>query len=146
MGLMRAMGRGALAGAAGTAAMTVTQTLEMRASRREPSTVPGQVGAKLLRLRPADEEAMDRLSQAVHWGHGILNGALRGLIASAGLSGRVASAAHFGGMWSSDALLYRALGIAPAPWKWRPAELATDVFHKGVYALVTGAAYDRLDR
>ena len=49
-------------------------------------------------------------------------------------------------MWSSDALLYRALGIAPAPWKWRPAELATDVFHKGVYALVTGAAYDRLDR
>ena len=59
---MRAMGRGALAGTAG---MTVTQTLEMRPSRREPSTVPGQVGAKLLRLRPADEEAMDRLSQAL---------------------------------------------------------------------------------
>ncbi len=36
------------------------------------------------------------------------------------------------------------LGIAEAPWEWSADELATDLLHKGVYAVVTGAVYDAL--
>jgi hypothetical protein len=53
---------------------------------------------------------------------------------------------HFATFWTGDVALYKVLGIAPAPWRWRRQELATDLFHKGVYALVTGAAYERLAR
>lgn len=47
-------------------------------------------------------------------------------------------------MWAGDAMRYRALGIADRPSRWSPAELATDVGHKALYALVTGVAYDIL--
>jgi len=43
-----------------------------------------------------------------------------------------------------DAALYRGLGVADVPWRWSVDELASDVLHKGVYAVVTGAVYDAL--
>jgi hypothetical protein len=71
-------------------------------------------------------------------------GAVRGLLAAGGLSGPGASAAHFALLWTSDVVLYTSLGIADVPWRWTGRELATDLAHKGVYAAVTGAAYDAL--
>ncbi len=141
----RAAARGMLAGAVGAAAMTLTQRLEMSLSGRAPSTVPGQVGAHLLPgsdpARPGD---VARLNTPVHWGHGIAMGALHGVLDELGLHGPAASATHFALVWGGDAALYRALGIADAPWRWSRDELASDVLHKGVYAAVTGAVYDAL--
>ncbi len=51
---------------------------------------------------------------------------------------------HFALLWGGDAALYRALGIADAPWQWQGDELAVDLLHKGIYAAVTGAVYDAL--
>ena len=141
----RAATRGMLAGAVGTAAMTLTQRLEMSLSGRAPSTVPGQVGAHLLPgADPTTPADVARLNTPVHWGHGITMGAVHGVLDEAGLHGPAASAAHFALVWGGDAALYRALGIADAPWRWSRDELAADVLHKGVYAAVTGAVYDAL--
>ena len=82
---------------------------------------------------------MQRLSTQVHWAHGILGGGLRGVLERAGVTGPAASVAHFAALWSGDASLYAALGIAPAPWNWEQEELAADVLHKGVYGAVIGA-------
>ena len=135
--------RGMLAGAVGTVAMTISERLEMSLTERAPSTVPGQVGAHLLPgADPASPGDVARLNGPVHWGHGIAMGALRGLIDVAGLHGPSATAAHFALVWGGDAALYRALGIAEAPWRWSGDELGADLLHKGVYAAVTGAVYD----
>jgi hypothetical protein len=137
--------RGMVAGAVGTAAMTLSETVEMKLTGRKGSNVPGQVGAHLLPGRDPDSPAdVERLNTATHWAHGIGMGALRGALDLAGVRGPQATAAHFALLWGGDAALYNALGIADAPWKWEPSELATDMFHKGVYAAVTGAVYDRL--
>ena len=139
--------RGMLAGLAGTIAMTATQRLEMSLTHRSPSSVPGQVGAHLLPGRDASSAAdVDALNGAVHWGHGVTMGAVRGLLDLAGRHGLPASALHFAAVWGGDAMLYRALGVAELPWRWSPAELATDLLHKGVYAAGTGLAYDALRR
>ena len=142
MSVLPALAKGLLAGLVGTAAMTISETLEMKLTRRQPSTVPGQVGVALLGLSPRTEGEMESLSGRVHWGHGVAMGAARGLIALTGLGGLAATAAHFAVVWGGDAALYAALGIAPPPWRWRSQELATDLFHKGVYAAATGAAYE----
>ena len=139
-----ALGKGMVAGLVGTAAMTVSERVEMALTGREASDVPGQVGAKLLGRHPETDAEMHRLSTQVHWAHGILGGALRGVIGRAGLTGAAASAAHFTALWSGDASLYTALGIAPAPWDWEQDALVADMFHKGVYAAVTGVVYDAL--
>lgn len=137
--------RGMVAGAVGTIAMTVTERLEMAVSGREASTVPGQVGAHLLpRQNPTSTSDVERLNSPVHWAHGIGMGALRGALDQSGLRGIEASAAHFALVWGGDVALYRTLGIADMPWRWGAEELASDLLHKGVYAAVTGAAYDAL--
>ena len=139
-----ALGKGMVAGLVGTAAMTVSERIEMAVTGRKPSDVPGQVGAKVLGRQSATDAEMQRLSTQVHWTHGILGGALRGVLDRAGIAGPAASVAHFAALWGGDASLYVALGIAPAPWEWDQDELAADVLHKGVYAAVTGAVYDAL--
>ena len=139
-----ALGKGLAAGALGTVAMTLSETLEMRLTGRAGSTVPGQVGAKLFDMDPDRVGGMDRLNTGMHWGHGILAGSLRGALTLAGLRGVPATAVHFGLVWGGDAMLYWTLGIAPAPWRWKTRGLVTDVSHKGVYALAAGAAFDAI--
>ena len=134
---MRRIGAGMLAGAAGTAAMTLAQLAEMRATGRPPSTTPGQFGALLLRRDPGEAA---RLTPAVHTAYGLTMGALRGLLGS----GPSWSAAHFALLWSGDALLYKATGIADWPWRWSRQDWVADLVGKGTYALGTGAVYDRL--
>lgn len=140
-----AITRGVLAGAVGTAAMTLTQKLEMALTGREGSQVPGLVGAHVTPgIDPAEPAEVEQLNDPVHWVHGVTMGALRGALDVTGLRGLTATAAHFALVWTGDVALYRALGIAEAPWHWEADELATDLLHKGVYALTTGAVYDAL--
>lgn len=139
-----ALRRGAVAGLVGTAVMTLTESVEAKLTGRPPSTVPGQVGTVLLGGDGNDSARVKALNPWVHWGHGIAMGAVRGLLGSRVEGAAAANATHFAGLWSGDAMLYSALGVAPPPWEWSPQELATDLGHKGVYALVTGATYEAL--
>jgi hypothetical protein len=143
---LEAIGRGLAAGAVGTVALTLAETIEMKLTGREGSTVPGQVGAKLSGRDPETAQArVERLNPIVHWAHGIGLGAVRGLLDAAGLSPRAATLVFYPIVFGGDAALYKALGIAPAPWRWSRAELATDLFGKGVLAFATSAAYILLD-
>ena len=146
MSILGSVARGMTAAVVGTAAMTVSELLEMKVSGRPGSTVPGQVGAHLMRGRdPASAEDVARLNTVVHWAHGTAMGSVRGLLGQAGMTGPAATAAHFALLWSGDAALYRALDIAGVPWRWSAAELGADLFHKAVYAAVTGVVYDALN-
>jgi hypothetical protein len=117
----------------------------MALTGRQPSTVPGQVGAKLWGLDPqTDADAVERLNPLVHWGHGIGLGVARAMLESAGRTR--ATLLFFPIVWAGDAMLYRALGIAPSPWRWSRQERATDLFGKSVLAGVTSAAYIAFDR
>ena len=73
-----AFGKGLFAGVAGTAAMTVSSTLEAKLRGRGASTAPAQAAAKVLGVEPVDEETMARFSNIVHWGYGTAWGGVRG--------------------------------------------------------------------
>ena len=142
MQTLEGVGRGLLAGTIGTVALTLAEKGEMKLTGRAPSTIPGQVGAKLTGHDPAaNPTRVKRLSPVIHWAHGIGLGAVRGGLDRAGLSPLAATLAFYPLVFGGDAALYRALGIAPAPWRWTRAELATDLFGKGVLAFATSAAY-----
>ncbi len=143
MSAITAILMGMAAGLVGTVIMTISETLESRVTAREPSTVPGQVGSKLLG-RPLDGDSPKQLNGVVHWTHGIAMGAVRGLLGLAGLGALLATVLHFLIVWAGDVVLYRTLGIAPMPWRWTGQELITDLFHKGIYALATGITFELL--
>jgi hypothetical protein len=144
--LASGVGKGLFAGAIGTAAMTVSSTLEMKARGRAASTAPADAAGKVLGVEPKDEAGEARFATLVHWGYGTGWGAVRGLIAAAGLEGTAATAAHFGAVWGSEQVMLPALGVAPPFWTWGAKEVGIDAFHHLVYAGVTGAAQAFLDR
>ncbi|MDP9479106.1 MAG: hypothetical protein M3R38_26070 [Actinomycetota bacterium] len=141
-----AFGKGLFAGAAGTAAMTVSSTLEMKLRGRGASSAPADAASKVLGVEPVDEEAQARFSNLVHWGYGTAWGGVRGLVAAAGLSGTRATAVHLGVVWGSEQVMLPALEVAPPLTQWGAKEIAVDALHHLVYAAATGAAYSLLDR
>jgi hypothetical protein len=55
-----------VAGLVGTAAMTLSSTLEMKLRRGEPSRAPARVAAQLLGVEPKGETAEARFATLVH--------------------------------------------------------------------------------
>ena len=141
-----AVGKGLFAGVAGTAAMTVSSTIEMKLRGRPASSAPATAAAKVLGVEPKGQSEEARFASIVHWGYGTSWGAVRGLIGAAGFGGLRANAAHLGAVWGTEQAMLPALGVAPPFWEWGAKEVAIDAFHHLVYAGATGAAYALLDR
>lgn len=141
-----AFGKGVFAGVAGTVAMTVSSTLEMKLRERPSSSAPARAAAKVLGVEPVDEAAEARFSNIVHWGYGSAWGGVRGLLAATGLSGPAATAAHLGAVWGSEQVMLPALDVAPPLTEWGVKEVAIDALHHAVYVGATGVTYSLLDR
>ena len=101
-----AVGKGLFAGLAGTAAMTLSQQIEMKFSGREPSTGPGDMVADLLGVEPKGQKERESFSNLVHWTWGSAWGVPRGLIALAGARGGKAVATHAGVILGIDFWIY----------------------------------------
>ena len=139
-------GKGLFAGAAGTAAMTVSSTLEMKLSGRAASETPAQAAEAVLDVEPKDKESEGRFSNLVHWGYGTGWGGVRGLLASTGLPGPLATAVHLGLVWGGEQVILPALNVSAPVFKYGGKATATDLLHHVVYATATGLAYCYLDR
>lgn len=137
--------RGAAAGLAGVAAMTVAEKVEQKATQRPNSYVPGRA---LLTMttgeRPADTQQPLLANHAMHWGTGALLGALRGVWAAVGLRGPRAHLAHTVVRLSFDQTMENVTGVGAPPRTWPVREQIIDVGHKGVFSLVTGLVAERL--
>jgi hypothetical protein len=141
-----ALGHGLLAGLAGTVAMTLSSGLEARLRGRQGSSAPAEVAGKLLGVEPRDERGKARFSTIVHWSYGTGWGAVRGLLAVAGLSPLQAAVSHLGLVWSTELVMLPGLQATPPPWRWGGSELAIDAAHHTVYAGATSVAYTALAR
>ncbi|MDH4175982.1 MAG: hypothetical protein OEW31_05380 [Thermoleophilia bacterium] len=144
--LARAIGKGVLAGIAGTAAMTVSSTIEAKLRGRAFSDAPARATAKVLGIAEfEDARAKSRFSDLSHWGYGTMWGIAHGLLREVGLGRKAATPAHFAAVWGNAAVMLPALDIAPPFVFWGKEEVAIDVFHHAVYATATGLAYSLLD-
>jgi hypothetical protein len=138
-----AIGDGLLAGVAGTAAMTISSTVEAKLRGRPLSTAPARATAKVLGIREFEDGiAQARFSDLSHWGYGTGWGVVRGLLGLTGMPARRATAAHGAAVWGSEQVMLPALEVAPPAVFWGKEEVAIDAFHHAVYALATGLAYE----
>ena len=141
-----AIGNGLVAGAAGTAAMTLSSTVEMRLRGREPSDVPARAAARVLGAEPASEHERRRFATLVHRGYGTAWGTVRGVMGACGVRGARAGGLFLAIVWSTELVTLPALDIGVLPvWRWGIAEISLDLLHHDVYATATSAAYEWLD-
>ena len=133
-----------LAGVAGVAVMTAAEKLEQSVTKRPDSLVPGRAAERLLGLTPATDRDVRPRMWAMHVGMAAGMGALRGVMAFAGLRGPWASAMFTVVRLTVDQTVENWTGVGSPPWTWPRDELLVDVAGKAVYAFVTGAVADRL--
>jgi hypothetical protein len=139
------LGRGLVAGAVGTAAMTVSSTVEQKLRGREASTAPADAAMKVLGIAGfCDDGAKSRFSNLVHWAYGTGWGVPRALLDLAGLAPGAATAAHGGALWGSEQVMLPALGVAPPLWEWGAVEVGIDALHHIVYTAAASVAYEAL--
>ena len=123
--------------------MTAGEKLEQRLTGRPSSYVPGRTLAHLLGLEGAHEDRFAR-NMAMHYGTGMMVGALRGIMSAANLRGPYASLMHTQVRLATDQTLENLTGVGAPPWTWPRDELAIDVLHKAIYSLAAGAVADAL--
>jgi hypothetical protein len=140
------IGKGLLAGLAGTAAMTVSSTIEARLRHRAASSAPARATAKVLGIKEFESDlAQARFNDLSHWGYGTSWGVLRGLLATTGMKPKAANALHGAAIYGAAQVTLPALEIAPPAIFWPKQEIAIDAWHHAVYAAATGVAYELID-
>jgi hypothetical protein len=145
--LASSIGKGLLAGFIGTAAITVSSSLEARIRHRAASSAPARATAKVLGIKEFEDDiAAARFNDLSHWGYGTVFGVVRGLLGATGMPPKAATAAHGAAIWGSELVALPALEIVPPIVFWQKKEVAIDVFHHAVYVGATAIAYDFLDR
>jgi hypothetical protein len=138
-----AAARGAAAGLAGVAAMTLAEKLEQRITGRPSSYVPAHTLAHVLGLAQPDEDSWTR-NMLMHYGNGVVLGAVRGIMAAANLRGPQATTLHAPLRLAWDQTLENLTGVGAPPWTWPRDEVVIDVLHKTVFSLATGVVADAI--
>jgi hypothetical protein len=142
--LSQTIGRGIVAGLAGTAVMTAFQKfVEMPLTGRKDSYAPADFAQKVLPIHPTSDRARNRLNYATHMALGTMWGTAYGVAAHAGLRGQRAVAAVFAMVYTGDVVLNTALGLYQ-PTTWSAQDWAVDIIDKLVQAEATGAIFDHV--
>lgn len=139
------IGKGLLAGIAGTTAITLSQMIEMKITKRKPSDATLKVASQVTDIKPVNAGAKQKVSQQIHWAYGTAWGIARGIAGLTGLKGLPAAAVHFAAIWGTSMLMLPKFKAAPPVTEEEPQPIAIDGLHHAVYALAAGFAYDALD-
>jgi hypothetical protein len=141
---LRTVGKGLVAGAAGVAAMTVGEKIEQAVTGRPNSYVPAHTLERLLRLPQKPDSERLALNWAMHCGQGVALGVVRAWMAERGLRGPVCSHMFMNLRLLNDQTLENVTGAGAPPWTWPLHEQIIDLWHKAVYAYITGLVADAL--
>jgi len=143
--------RSVVAGAAGTAAMSLTYGSErrLRHGQRQldydDSIVPGEIVGTVLHLPDVtDREAAD-LGLALRWGYGSAFGVWHGILRRR-LPEPWAALVFGATLMTATFSLFPLLGKTPPPWKWPPDVLATSLGTHAAYVCALAAVDDALRR
>jgi hypothetical protein len=145
------VGKGLLAGLAGTAVMTLASALEAKVRKRPASNTPAEAAGRALEIQPRNDAAKKRLSSLVHFAYGTGWGLARAAIGwsfrAAGVRRPVlAPVSHFAAVWGTGLVMLPAMGVAPPVRRWGAEELALDGLHHVIYAAAVDGAYRALER
>ncbi|TCC45369.1 DUF1440 domain-containing protein [Kribbella pittospori] len=115
----------------------------------DEAPAPAQVGKRLfegLFRRELPDRRAALVNNVMHWGFGILNGAVYGVLAGSVPEPKVRHGALFGaGVWASGYVTLPAAGLYEPIWKYDGRVLAKDLSAHLVYGLTTATAFRILD-
>jgi hypothetical protein len=142
--ILLGLGKGLLCGLAGTAAISISQMIEMKLSKREPSTTPADAAGKVLGVQPRDPAGKERFANVAHWAYGTSWGFFRAMLGGQRVSRLWTPLAHLAAVQTAAMLMLPGLGVAPPVRRWGAAAIAKEALHHSVYAAAADATYRAL--
>lgn len=140
------IGRGLIAGLAGTAAITISQMIESKINQKEPNFAPADAACKALGIEASQRDQRKKLSREVHWVYGTLWGVARGLISLAHIKKSPATALHFGAIYYTALTIQPDFEVSPPVTEWSKKDILIDGLHHAVYAIAAGLVFDAIDK
>jgi hypothetical protein len=137
--------RSVVAGAAGTAALTLAYATERRLRPRvqgpldyDDSLVPGQIVAAIMHLPHVTAREEHELGMALRWSYGSVFGLWHGLLVRR--AGEPLASVAFGAtLMSATLTLFPLLGRTPPPWRWRKSVVVTAFGTHAAYVAAVAA-------
>lgn len=159
------LGRGLLAGAIGTAAMTSWQALAGKLGSPEegsethteagkdawdhasaPAKAAKRIGEGVFQ-REISAEYVPLLTNLMHWSYGTGWGAIYGVGARTTGRSRLRDGLLFGsGVWVMSYIQLVPMGLYQPPWEYAPSELTLDLSYHLVYGAAVAGGYALLNR
>jgi hypothetical protein len=144
--------RSVLAGATGTATMTLAYAAERRLRRDmhapldyDDSLVPGRIVATIMHLPHVTQREDRDLGLLLRWSYGSAFGMLHGVLRR--VVGEPWASATFGAtLMSATLTLFPVLGRTPPPWRWPRDVIATSVGTHAAYVIAVAAVDDTMRR
>ena len=144
--------RSVLAGAAGTAALTLSYVVERRLRRGrtgpldyDDSLVPGQIVASVMHLGHVTNREDRDLGLILRWSYGSAFGLWHGVLHRR-IPDPWASAVFGATLMSATLSLFPVLGRTPPPWRWPPDVIATCLGTHVAYVVAVATVDDALGR
>jgi len=142
--------RSLVAGAAGTAALTLSYSAQrrLRPGHHGPfdyddSLVPGQIVAAMVRLPQMTSREYQQLGTALRWSYGPAFGLTHGLLRR-WIREPVASAIFGTALIGATFSLFPLLGHTPPPWRWPTDVIASCLGTHAAYVLAVANVDDGL--
>jgi len=158
------LGRGFLAGAFGTLAITVASTVdelvtELVGARREkrkpdldvrtailsPWSFSAGVVSKVVGISPTSEVHERRLAIMAHWGYGSTWGLSLAAMRALGVRPLAAVGALLAGQLGAEMIVMPAFELFPPPTQWGRRAVVSSVYQHAIYALAAVSAFEWLD-
>jgi len=144
--------RSVIAGAAGTATMTLAYAAERRLRPTDhlpldydDSLVPGQIVAGIMHLPAATDRQENELGLALRWSYGSAFGMWHGLLRRR-IGEPRASLGFFATLMTATLTMFPLLGRTPPPWHWPPSTIATAFGTHAAYVGAVAAVDDQVRR
>ena len=144
--------RSVIAGAAGTATLTLAYACERRLRKRrqgpldyDDSLVPGQIVASVMHLPHVTDREDRDLGLLLRWSYGSAFGMLHGALHRV-IPEPWASAAFGGTLMTATLTLFPLLGRTPPPWRWPADVMATSLGTHVAYVVGVAAVDDSIRR
>jgi hypothetical protein len=132
---------GLAAGAIGTVVFTVIEYVEMAATRRPASLIPGQVLVAMTGGDPqAEKDRARKLNLPVHFMHGTALGVVLAALSLLNLSAVLTTVLFYVVVLGGDWMLYAMLGVTK-PSSWSGADWARELILKAFFVAAVGIAF-----
>lgn len=140
------IGKGFIAGLAGTAAITLSQMIERKITGKPTSFAPGDAASKALDIEASKMETRKKFSDEVNWVYGTLWGSGCGMLSLLGIKGLPATSIHFAAIFYTAITIEPDFEVAPPINEWSKIDLALFALHHVIYAAAAGMVFDAINK